>query len=220
MTEVRGSLHVRAYTPADRQAVRTIACNTADRGASVDPYVRDRELFADVVTRYYTDCEPQSVWVAEHGGQVVGYLTGCMDTRAYRRTMLWRILPRGVFRAVARGALCSAQTWRWGVAAIRTWRLGGFQRRVPLDRFPAHLHINIAQEFRGQRIGHQLMERFLAQVCTKRVPGIHVAVRSDNLPSCRFFERLGFTALSRHLVAIPNGRSSQVHETVMYGTRL
>ena len=75
------SLLIRVYRPDDRDAVRTVACDTADRGEPVEGFFRDREVFADLLTRYYTDWEPQSLWVAEAEGRVIGYLTGCLDTR-------------------------------------------------------------------------------------------------------------------------------------------
>ena len=71
---------VRPYEPRDRAAVRQIAWDTADNGEPVS-FFSDREVFADILTRYYTDFEPQSLWVVDHAGQAVGYLSGCLDDR-------------------------------------------------------------------------------------------------------------------------------------------
>src|SRR5262245_4028051 len=61
---------------------------------------RDRESFADLITRYYTDREPESIFVAERDGDVLGYLTGCVDSARVRGEAL-----REVRRLLARGAL-------------------------------------------------------------------------------------------------------------------
>src|SRR3989442_159990 len=48
-------MQVRLYEPRDRAAVREICCDTADSGEPVETFFPDREGFADVLTRYYTD---------------------------------------------------------------------------------------------------------------------------------------------------------------------
>ena len=70
-------LNVRPYTPADREAIRQICCETGYSGAPIDPVFTDRDVFADFFTRYYTDCEPESSFVAEDNGRIIGYILGC-----------------------------------------------------------------------------------------------------------------------------------------------
>ena len=212
-------MHIRSYQAADRSSVRRICCDTADRGEPVERFFTDRELFADLVTRYYTDAEPQSLWVAEHEGRVIGYLTGCLEPRRYQWVMGCRILPAALMKAIRRRTWQSPQTWRilWG--GWRTWHRGGPPWAV-LRRYPAHLHVNIELPFRDQRVGQRLVERFLEQARTVRVSGAHVAVRSDNPRACRFFERMGFTEFARVSVVFPQGDSYHVHDTVFYGRRL
>ena len=211
---------LRAYEPADRSSVRRIACETANRGESADAIFPDREIVADLLTRYYTDAEPQSAWVADFEGRVVGYLTGCLDSRRYWRMMHWRVGPSAVLRAIARGACYRRETWRFVRAMMGTWRRGGFNRYVPLDEYPAHLHVNVQHGFRGQRVGTQLVERCIAQVREAGLRGMHLAVRDDNQPARRLFERLGFRELSRYPVLIPTAHAYQLHQTVIYGKRV
>ena len=211
-------LVVRQYERRDREAVRRLCCDTADRGRPIEPLYDDREVFADLVTRYYTDYEPDATWIAEWHGQVVGYLTGCADSRRYRRVMRWWVAPLAVMRAIGRGALCSRQSWRWARAALHTSWEG--KLHSPDSRYPAHLHINIQEAFRGQQIGQHLVERFLDQMLTMRSRGVYAAIRSDNIRSRAFFERFAFTELSRYQVFVPNGSSLHAHETVIYGKQL
>ncbi|MBI3321275.1 MAG: GNAT family N-acetyltransferase [Candidatus Omnitrophica bacterium] len=211
---------IRPYEVRDRAAIRTLACETADRGGPVERFFLDREIFADLATRYYTDDEPRASWVADHAGAVVGYLTGCLESRRYWRTMMQRIVPQTALRALAHRAVWSRKTWRLVVSSVETWRRGGFRRQIPLDRYPAHLHVNVKDGFRGQRIGFQLVEQFLAQVRAAQVGGIHVVVRSDNRPACALFKRLGFTVWRRCPMMFPEGEAYRLHETVIYGVTL
>jgi hypothetical protein len=79
------SFLIRPYGPADRPAVRRICEDTADRGAPLAWLRQDREFVVDLVTRYYTDYEPESTWVAESDGRVIGYLTAALDNRLYHQ---------------------------------------------------------------------------------------------------------------------------------------
>jgi ribosomal protein S18 acetylase RimI-like enzyme len=208
---------IRPYQPGDREAVRQICCDTADCGQPVENFFHDREFIADVVTRYYTDFEPQFSWVAEHEGQVVGYLNGCLDTRRSQRITGWRIAPAAVLRAVWRGALGRRETWRWFCAMWRTGRSGDRQRRELLRSYPAHLHVNLQSGFRGEHVGRRLVEKFFEQVRVAGLPGIHASVRGDNASGCRFFEQLGFTELARSPMILPhNDRWLNTH-SVIYG---
>src|SRR5205814_4704743 len=63
---------IRGYKASDRIAVRKLCCATGFLGAPIDPVFQDRELFADFLTTYYTDHEPESSFVLEVDGEIRG----------------------------------------------------------------------------------------------------------------------------------------------------
>src|ERR671937_239612 len=65
-----------SYQTSDRAAVRKLCCATGFLGDPIDPVFQDRELFADFLTTYYTDHEPESSFVLEVDGEIRGYLLG------------------------------------------------------------------------------------------------------------------------------------------------
>src|SRR5438105_3518657 len=67
---------IRKYRASDRTAVRRLCCETGFLGNPIDPVFEDRELFADFLTAYYTDWEPESALVLEIAGEIKGYLLG------------------------------------------------------------------------------------------------------------------------------------------------
>ena len=217
---VAESVRIRAYEPRDREAVRRLCCDTADRGEPLEHFFDDREIAADLLTRYYTDFEPHSLVVAECAGGVVGYVTGCLDSRRYWRLMAQRILPRAFLRSLFRGAWRSPKTWRLVRVGLKAWMMGGRRRHVPLERYPAHLHINLQPGFRGRHVGRRLVERFLECLRAAGAPGAHVAVSEENRIACRFFERLAFQPLGRYPMVRPNGGAGQRTWTRIYGQTL
>lgn len=207
---------IRPYRPGDRDAVRQICCDTANCGRPIESVFKDRQFVADLVTSYYTDYEPESLWIAEDAGQAIGYLTGCFDIRRYNLKMIRCIIPRVFISCVFRGTLVQKETWRMLRAGLKTWRLGGFRKNIPLDKYPIHLHIDIKEEFRGKSVGQRLMEKFFDQARKRGAQGIHVITREDNKAACRFFERMGFVILSRHPMFVLDKEDFLQSHTLVY----
>src|SRR5277367_801657 len=83
---------IRPYRPEDRAILRAICADTGFLGQPIDPVFEDRELFADYLTSYYTDAEPESTFVCELDGEVKGYLMGSRFPKRKARFEA-RILP-------------------------------------------------------------------------------------------------------------------------------
>ena len=201
---------VRPYEPRDRAAVREICCDTADQGEPVEHFFTDRPVFADVLTRYYTDFTPATVWVAEQEGRVVGYLTGCLDTRRFLRTMATRILPAALLKALVHGSL-------WQRLVRQNLRIPTSHRQQFAAEYPAHFHLNLRAGCRGFGTGRQLLEKFVAQARQAGATGIQAGVSETNAAGRKFFEHAGFVTLARE---DRFRTSNQPSFTILYGLRL
>lgn len=180
---------VRSFVPGDRAAVRDICYRTGLMGKSAESFWRHKESYADVWTSYYTDREPESLYVATIDDGVVGYLTGCIDTASAPSTAetltaavlkYWLLFRPGTAGLLYKGLL---DTVRDGERAS-----GDF--RDP--RWPAHLHINLLPAARGSGLGVALMERWLDRLEEAASPGCHLGTLAENTGAHAFFERMGF----------------------------
>jgi hypothetical protein len=211
---------IRRYEPRDREAVRRICCDTADRGEPCESFFPDRDVLADLLTRYYTDCEPESSRIAELNGEIVGYLNGCLNTSRCNRIRRLCIAPRAILKGVFRGIVFHPQT----VALLKS----GFQhlfRPAPAEsidyaRYPAHLHVNIRRGLRAHHLGTRLVSEFCDWARAKGCPGVHASVREDNPTARGFFERLGFEPVSRVPGILHGQGSSKVIDSIVYGKSL
>jgi ribosomal protein S18 acetylase RimI-like enzyme len=212
---------IRPYRATDRAAVRALCVATADAGSPADTHFPDHELLADLVLRYHTDFEPQSLWVAEDAGSaVVGYAAGCLVPRAWLPRLLGCILPAAVWAAAGRGALGQRVTWRWLGAMLRTaWRRRG-HRRPRLANTTGEVHVNCQAEARGRGLGHQLLERLLATARAQGLTGVRASVRADNRPARAFFERQGFRPLAQLPLVMPVAAGYTDCSVVIYGKQL
>jgi len=183
------ALGIRAYRPTDRDAIRRIAFETGYMGESIAWLWRDRESFADLITRYYTDEEPESIFVAEGAGGVLGYLTGCVESARVRGAAL-----REIRRLIARGALFAPGFAAFlGRSLLDTLRDRAAPEEALADpRWPAHLHIDLLAEGRGRGLGRRLMEQWLARLRSLGIPGVHLGTFAENQAGIRFFEAVGF----------------------------
>ena len=185
-----------ARTAADWQAVRTLCCQTGNGGNPIDP-VR-WPLFADLWIGPYQRLAPAWTYVAESDGRIVGYLTGCPDTAAFRRARRFRVtLPLLLGIAVGR--------YGWTPDARRTVRLAlrlgrGVESRLApslparfAHTYPAHLHMNVDAEHRRHGLGARLIERYTRDLGEAGVPGVHLFCGAEPRP---FYARNGFTDLA------------------------
>ncbi len=212
---------IRLYKISDRPAVRRICSDTADLGKPVENFFSDREIFADFLTGYYTDYETQALWVAESDTTAAGYLSGCLDNRRYARVMFGKVIPGVFIRAALRGVFWRKDIWHILTALFKSYLIGGFNRKKYLGLYPAHLHINLAADFRHQGLGNMLMERFLTQAGQANIPGVQAAVCQDNQPACDFFRQSGFSVLGSYPMVRPKGKKSlQLTHTLVYGVKL
>lgn len=77
--------------------------------------------------------------------------------------------------------------------AARYADLGYFQQMAALTaRYPAQLHVNLAEAWRGRGIGRALVEAFCAHAAAAGAPGVHVFT-GRGLRNVRFYEGAGFS---------------------------
>ncbi|MDA8380410.1 MAG: GNAT family N-acetyltransferase [Actinomycetota bacterium] len=209
---------VRPFRTEDRAAVRRICHVTGFMGEPADWYWSDEESFADMWTGYYTDREPESAFVGEIGGRVVGYLLGCVDSRKAwnpadvgRRHSFHRGLP---FRPGTAGMI-----WRAGRDFVSdVAHRSGTVRGPFLDsRWPAHLHIDILREGRGSGLGRALIDTWMERLRSLQSPGCHLETLAENAKARAFFTTMGFETFGDPAL-LPGARArdgSRLHNLVM-----
>ena len=94
---------VRSYRDEDSPRVCSICFKTALYGYPIESLLNDSRLVADALVSYYIEYEKESLFIAEAGGRVIGYLTGSHDTRRFAYLFSRRIVPRLVARFLACG---------------------------------------------------------------------------------------------------------------------
>ena len=191
--ETQKAFTIRNYRTSDREAVRRLCCETGYLGEPIDPVYQDRELFADFLTTYYTDHEPESSFVVEVNGELRGYLLGC------RRPLLNQLYS--FYQNICLSARALLRYRRYNDASRRfiRWVVMNGWREVPAaPRRTPHFHINLLADARKVATTRALFSAYfgyLYRMGEKRVYGQIVTFESRR--GEKMFERYGFKVLNR-----------------------
>jgi len=184
---------IRKFQPADRARVRELCCETGFLGKPIDPVFEDRELFADYLTAYYTDWEPESSFVLLVNGEILGYLLGSrfpLRQQLYNLYTNLALFLRGIVRYPGYSA-ASKRFVKW--ILTQAWK------EVPqAPRRTAHFHINLLPEARSVAYTRGIMDAYLAYLHAageKRVFGQMVVF--EDRRGTKMFERYGFKVLNK-----------------------
>ncbi len=180
---------IRPYRVQDRDAIRRVNYETSFLHQP-RKFFDDREVVADALTRYYTDFEPGSCFVAEAEGQVIGYVIGTLDIVKMRREYGSKILWPLFFKAAARGIFLNRKTYAFFYHSLKSYLKGEFKVPDFSQQYPSTFHVNVLDGFRGQRVGNRLILRAVQFIHEQHVIGVQFSTMS-NEPTA-FFVSLGF----------------------------
>lgn len=203
-TKKTGDIIIRKYRPGDRAAVRQICYDTGLMGDPIDPYFGCFELFADYWMTYYTDYEPESAFVAEVDGEVVGYLVGCRTTPVQQEVQKRKILPRIRRKLFSFGYKLNRKFFRFMYKYVRSI-LRHESVEEPVKDYPAHLHMNLKEGYRSRGIGSKLMRAYFDYLKEYNIPGVHLGTTTYNKLAVPFYKRWGFRVVSRHPLTLYEG---------------
>lgn len=186
-------IQIRPYQASDRKHVRHIAWETAFLGEPASVFFDGQEILEDFLTLYFTDEVPESCFVAESLGSVVGYLIGAKDAKRMNRFFQTKMLPALFFKALARGIFLKRINLIFFFRCLLSFTKGEFRMPDFFKEYPAVLHINLKKGFRGSGIGSKLMDAYLEYLHREKAEGVHLATLSDQ--ASLFFKKQGFVLL-------------------------
>lgn len=153
-------MFIRQYRKEDRKAIERISFETGFMGESMNKLISSPRLWA-LGIKQYLDYEPESIFVAEENGQVVGYVFGFLEDLKYdkKRIMVMSILRnlRFLYSLVLEDKIFWLDKLKESTI-IFVKSLFGRGFKEPKDS--GHLHINLLPSVRGKNIGSQLLDRF------------------------------------------------------------
>jgi GNAT superfamily N-acetyltransferase len=210
---------VRKYRPGDRDALRIICYETGLMGDPIEPHFGCLELFADYWMNYYTDHEPESAFIAELDGEIIGYLVGCKDTKRQEEMQAKVILPRIRRKLFTFGYKLDRRFFSFMWRYTRSMLRHEFPEE-PIDDYPAHLHMNLIEGCRSGGVGSKLMSAYFEYLRANGVKGIHLGTTTRNKLAVPFYKKWGFDLVSRHPFTMYEGIVPESIELLFFAREL
>ena len=163
---------------------------TAAAGQDATGLYSSDELMPDVFAVPYAEFAPEWVFVVDDGERVVGYILCVPDTRAFVDWYRAVWVPRLATRYEHVDPPVSAEEY------IRHLAFWPERMLIPeVDKFPAHLHIDLLPEAQGSGLGRALISTLVTALRAAGVPGLHLSMDPANTAARAFYDKLGFREL-------------------------
>ena len=169
---------IRPYEPKDKENVRNVCLYC-------DGYEEFREdtknfLFATYCD-YFTEKEPHNCFVAANDNdEAVGYIICAENFDTF-----FKCFNEEYFTRI--GEECKNERYYASTAYV--------YHKEYKDSYPAHLHIDILQEYQRMGLGHRLMDTLITHLKKKGVKGLMLTVAKHNNKGLAFYQKYGFTAI-------------------------
>lgn len=175
----------------DQAAVGRVAYLTGYFGASAERYFPWQPLFELLWVSPYFQGVGVGCFVAELQGQVVGYLLGAPNQTEYLRGLMRVLLGRRLWTSIPPP---------FPLLACLHYLLRAARYAAPhadFGRYPAHLHLNLLPQARGQHLGEALLRAHLGALERRGVPGVQLSTTTQNEAALGLYHKLGFTVYAR-----------------------
>lgn len=181
---------MRPYRPTDLDALYAISLATGDLGQDASSIYADARMMGHLYSAPYANLAPDFAFVLEDDVGVAGFVVGTLDTSAWEAALekQWWPRLRTLYPEVAVPPDRSATPDERRIAAIHR------PEHAPsavVDRFPAHLHLNLLPRCQGQGFGRAMFDRWMSARGSGG-GGVHVATNRQNVRAVTFWAKLGF----------------------------
>lgn len=173
-----------------RNNIRNLFCETAFMGLPLEKGFCDKEVYTDIETKYYTDYEAESCFVALKDKKFIGYLIGCKNQKRYDILNPIICAPsaiKGIYRFLTRKYdKKTSQLIRWFFKE-------GYNQIPAVPNNAAHFHINLEKSCRTEGIGSRLVETFEDEIKQTEIKKCFVQVLySKKMGALNFFKKIGY----------------------------
>ncbi len=166
---------IREVTQDDIERVKYICIQTADERAKTDK--ETGEIIANIYSTYYVREEPETCFVLEDDDLVVGYIICSTNVKKFKEN----------FRKIDLEEIKKIKK----TAAIENWFIP-VPYMILKCIYPAHLHINLLEDYQGKGYGTELMKALLFKLREKGVKGVMLLAAENNKGAIKFYKRHGF----------------------------
>ncbi|GHU25434.1 hypothetical protein FACS1894172_11400 [Spirochaetia bacterium] len=185
---------IRSAEEPDIPYLYDICIRTGDKGNDASSLFYDPHLLGHYYAAPYFFYDRSVCFVVAEDGIPKGYIVAATDTVIFRRWLNEMWLPP--LREHYTGYF-PAEKVRSPLEQSIITLIHAPPRADPawIHSFPAHLHIDLLPDVQHRGYGRALMEKLIAALCRRGIPGIHLGVDVENRGARIFYQKTGFMQL-------------------------
>lgn len=211
----------RPYDKGDREGIFHVCHKTGFFGEDASPQFKDAELFGLIFTSYYIDFEPESAFVAQEAKKIVGYIIGTDDTATQREYFDRLVIPKIVKRIFGHTLFHHPKDFFF---ILRLKGISKYEEEIYtpdfIERYPAHLHINLLPGYQGKGLGTKLMTIFEKTMRGLDVRGIHLITSTENRKAVPFYRKMGYEVIKELPDILWDRKSPPGTKSLVFGKML
>jgi len=194
------NLEIRKYHPSDIISLYKICLLTSNKGKDIELFKDEPDLLGHLFVGPYVSYEPDLCFVLTNNYEPCGYILGTKNSENfyYQCEKEW-------FPLLRKRYLLPEQSDTSRVALLKRVLHKGHKQRENYDLYPAHLHIDILPIAQGKGMGKKLMDEFLNELKSQKVPGLHLEVGKANENAIQFYKHYGFEVLKDYEYSLVMG---------------
>lgn len=175
-------INVRKYKISDKENVRKICY---DNSSDNKLYRDNPKLLLTLFCDYYINEEPDNCFVAvNEKDEAIGYIICSENFNSYLkkyRPYMKKLLKMGFKHWIDK-------------------LFSNFREKKTAQYYPAHLHIDIDNNYQRMGIGTKLLDALHKHLKEKSIAGIHLETGESNVKAVNFYNKYGFTRVGNGAV--------------------
>ncbi len=180
---------------SDTHSIYDICLKTGNNGSDATHLYKYPHLLGDYYALNYMAFESESCFVITEDAikepTAQGYILGCTNSQAFNTWMETTWLP-----PLRKKYILSSGKTETENTLINTLHEKHDTPILPvLQKYPAHLHIDMLPNMQGKGYGRKLIETFETFLRKKSVTGVHLGVSGENKSAIGFYQKMGFKVI-------------------------
>lgn len=175
------NLIIRKYNEADRERIRNICKDTANK--KYNKVESDRENICYMFIDYYLDFEPENVFVADDNGKACGYIVCSTNAEKYNKKMKEIYLKKIFNNSFIMGIftkICLKTSNK-----LNLLYNGGF-------------HINVDEQHQGLSLGPKLLTTLGAYLKSHGYQYMYLVTENKKTRGYSFYKHFGFVEVKKY----------------------
>lgn len=193
---------IRKCTKKDKKGVVNVCYHTGYFGEDAEGHFQDKKLFGLMFCSYYPIFEPHNSFVAvvkNYGSEkIVAYTLSTLDSKfqekIFKKRILWKLLLRSFLITSWRYFHDFKLELQFLMNLLRFKNLGGGVSEF-YNEYPAHLHIDILEEFQHRGIGTKLISALETHLKKMKIKGVCLGTSERNNKAIPFYKKNGYKIL-------------------------